>query len=281
MKAKFLIIPVGLIITMGAVAWGMNWIDIGNLIQDSEPQSSQYKKEGGGKNNDGNNPGESECLKMVRSAYHHISETGKDGGITRVRYAISSTATVMGKVATTKADIELLVAENRLQMTGGPMEVWQDEQVKVTLIPNRGLIYVGDTDPRRFKQAQSPLALALQDSLLAISQLEQCIEEKGNDGTILKHVELRLPEPFQTQARVSDIRITVNPANQMVQRVRVQYLPSSQIQEMEMNIHSIETNFQTDLFDQPVLLKFFDKQGTVRPEYAEYKIMDVRVKKAK
>lgn len=279
MKAKFLIISVGLIIAMGAVAWGMNWIDIGNIIQDSEPKISQYKKEGGGKDRDENTLGESECLKMVRSAYHHISEAGKDGGITRVRYAISSTATVMGKITTTKADIELIVAENKMQMTGGPMEIWQDEQVKVTLIPNRGLIYVGDTDPRRFKQTQSPLAL--QDTLLAMSKIEQCVEEKGKDGAILKHVELRLPEPFQTQTRLSDIRITVDPANNMVQRVRIQYLPSSQVQEMEMAIQSIETNVKSDVFNQPVLQKFLDQHGNLRPEYAEYKIMDVRVKKTK
>lgn len=274
---KLAIVSVGLIIAMGAVAWGMHWIDFGAIITGVNPVTSQKQKKDG---NNEDNASKSECLQMVRAAYHNVAEVGKNGRITRVRYSVSSTATVMGKITTTKANIELLVAENRVQMTGGPMEIWQDEKVKITLIPNRRLLYIGDTDPRRFKQAQSPLALAFQDSLIALSQIESCIEKKETNGEVVKQVKLRLPEPLQTQAQLSDINITINPSEEMVQHVQLQYLPSSQIKEMEMTIDSIETNYQTNLFDQTILQKFFDEQGKIRSLYSEYKIIDVRVRKA-
>lgn len=283
MKMKFVMVSVAFAVTIGAVAWGMNWVNLGEFLTNSEQSLSQKKNNGNNQeqDRDGDTPEQSECLQMVRSAYRHVSEIGNDEGVTQVRYSISTTASVMGKIATTKADIELLVAKNKLQMTGGPMEVWQDEHVKITLIPNRNLIYVGDTDPRRFKQAQSPLVLALQDSLLGLSQVVQCVEKKGDNGRILKQVSLRFPEKLQTQTRLSDMNITIDPTQQMIRQVRMQYLPESQIKEMEMTIHSIETDFQNNAFHQTVLQQFLDKQGNLLPKYADYKIIDVRTTKNK
>lgn len=45
MKMKFVMVSVAFAVTIGAVAWGMNWVNLGEFLTNSEQSLSQKKKQ--------------------------------------------------------------------------------------------------------------------------------------------------------------------------------------------------------------------------------------------
>lgn len=218
-----------------------------------------------------------QCLEMVRDVYRRMSgATSAPGKAARFRYVVRTTANWRGKSRVTVSNVELIATNSRLYMTSDQAEVAQDERTVVTVLPERRLIYIAGSNLEAFRKMRGNTMTAMRDSVLAASEVSECVALADGKGGADRRVTLQIRPSARRQLQLQSVTMYLNSTRRTIQRMVCVPTSDNAMTSVDVEFQTVEYDYPADRFLRPILEQFVDSSGRPLAKYKGYTVTDAR-----
>jgi hypothetical protein len=225
------------------------------------------------------NPDSSDCLELIKKVYGKLTESVKPTSekITHMNYTqtIKLNDNIGGE--NYSSEVDLYTNKEKSYLISKEIEVYQDQQSSVSIIPNRRMIYISDYDGSESKKETIEHLAFLQDTLFSLCNVLECKDIDQNNST-LKFIKLGVSGQGQQLFKIMFLTFYVNMENNSLESIKLEYTPNNKISYMNVTINLFDEDCKTDYLNTPVLSIVLQNNGMLLPAYQDYKLLDKRIK---
>lgn len=213
----------------------------------------------------------SECKSILRDAYALMAQQFQPQP-DQVLYLKTATRMKLRQGgATSEAVAETYSNDEQSYLLSSEMEVYEDQQVSVTVVPANKSIYIRVAKPAPLKENQLRQLTAQYDSLLLYTATCECEHRQGEYW-----ISLRLNARGQQLFKADWVEIWLDADRRILRRSKVHYLSPYPAEEMEIVFLAIEQGYPTTLLQDRPLNRIFRSGNQLRDAYRGYEIYDLR-----
>ncbi len=214
------------------------------------------------------------CLDFLISSYKNLSTAFEPTEqTTYIRYTVTSTMGAAYGSATHTTTAQVYANKDKSYMISSEIEVYQDQQHSVSILPNKKVIYINEFAGSVAKQTITDNMQLVQDTLFKLSRVVACdkLSQPGH-----KRIELA---PNETGVRLFHIRsYTVWIREGVVEKIRIRYSEDYKLSELVMRFEAVEPDHSSGILSKDVLTIVWDEHGNLNDQYRDFKVMDSRQK---
>lgn len=223
--------------------------------------------------------GQDECLTLLKEVFRKVSmnDLPEDGKAYCFEYSV---AVNMADKSSSSSNVKVYLSKNYMQVLSDQAEIYQDLTNSFTVIPMRKMIYWGDSQLGRKddagRNATGDMTL-LKEKVLDNSRVKLCRSATGQgyDREIVIEPEAQVKEKFQIQ----EVRFLINTGRKTIRETLITYTEGSQYRSVLITYTTIDYDCRKAKPNSASKAKIFKSDGTLQPEYAGYKVVDVRASK--
>lgn len=215
------------------------------------------------------------CLQTVKDFYQKISQfdNSENGHVLYMKY--STEVYMENQEGPQLSNTELIVGKNQGQLLNDQVRVYKDQELHVSELQDQQLITIGNgttdyTDV--LKQMGST-----QQKMLAELKEKSCQSVSGQ--TNYDHIITATPSEEQQQTmKIASIQYFVNSKTKQVYQAIIKMQKGASMSKMIFTFHQISFNYNTSRLNTSVKNRFFNGNGSLKPQYKTYEIVDLRKK---
>ena len=214
-----------------------------------------------------------DCIRLLETIYRNVNNPTAKGY--SAKYSITTRSTINGKQRETTMNVDVAFTSKRLRLESHEMELYQDGELSVLVLPQSRTIYLTPLDAKAREQRSSMLA-GLNEAMLKGSDVVECadVREKGAD----RRIRLRAGESTRRLLRINTISYLVSSSAGRIRELAIQYLPGGQVDEVRMVFTSMTEGVDQAAFDRPLLSNIYSAGGDLLPRLKGFRVMDLRGK---
>jgi hypothetical protein len=154
------------------------------------------------------------------------------------------------------------------------IEVLQDAQKTVSIIPNQQLVMINRSSLAEFKQSILMQTAALYDEVFTNAKVASCTKFK-EAGVAHKRIVLELSAEKQKELNVKQLTYTINADIGAIKEVRVVYAPNAgQLEYMIVKFNQLSYDKPTASLSASPTAELYNSTGQLRSRFSGYKIVD-------
>lgn len=223
----------------------------------------------------------SECLELIRELYKKLNTPDSTFKQNRIYYLDYQITTIFRKPVPYPqhtTNVKVYVHPSQIRFLSQEASIYQDAANSFTIMPDRKVIYWGNSTLNFGKELRQKHFAMLQDTLFDIAQVQECEDIQLPNGKANKQVALALngaPSKLFPYVRLT---FQIDAAKQFIHKVIIDYPPPNKIARVEITFNEINYDYKTDILKKPVMSIFFNEKQELLPEYRSYKLVDHRKK---
>jgi hypothetical protein len=170
--------------------------------------------------------------------------------------------------------MELTYNGNVSHLKSSEIEVVQDAQKTVSIIPNQRLVMINKSSLAEFKQAILMQTSSLYEEVFANAKVASCTKFKQS-GVAFKRIVLDLSPEKQKELNVKQLIYTINVDQAAIQEVKVFYAPNAgQLEYMVVQFNQVSFDRPTATLSASPTAELYNSAGQLRSRFSGYKIVD-------
>jgi hypothetical protein len=218
----------------------------------------------------------SDCLHLARSIYRTMNAP-LAGRAYAMRYTVHARMRPDLKLEDVTTHVELKMSDSVVQFVTGEIEVYQDRRQSFTVIPTRGLIYLGDADLPGMRRKRIEMLSMLQDTLFAMCESAECRDVRSG-GRALVQVTMKMNARAQRLYHARTVILLIDVREDIIRGMTVRYTADSRIETLEMTVDAFDFIDGSGELNRPVASRFFSNDRRLLPRYTGYRVIDNRSK---
>ncbi|WP_156027026.1 hypothetical protein [Sporocytophaga myxococcoides] len=178
------------------------------------------------------------------------------------------------------SDIRLVAGTNYTEVISKDMEVYQDEVQCYSVIPSRKVIYLSDSQLNKKPSAEDQQNFAgLQKIILEKAKVKECKDVEDKEHRFDKEIHLELDPRISKELNMNRVDFLVDSKNEKVYQTNIFYPSNHKFQSVLLTYRNIDFNHKGQASVKPFKNKFLNADGTLKPAFKGYKLVDVRANK--
>jgi hypothetical protein len=217
---------------------------------------------------------------MLRTLYNSIPVLSEESAW-HLRYTVTAANRDDGSVQISEADVVMSTAG--MQLVSSEMEMYQDEQTAVTVLPLEKTIYLAD---RGKVDAQKWMDMfnALRDSMaFSYCDIVQCKETMATDGVKLTQITLAMkPDAAKRINRrypVSSFVLEFDRRTNRLYSYTTNFIEPHILSSMTVTLQEVNYEYDSDKLPATAGEKYLTAGYKIRPAYNSYTVVDMRAKR--
>lgn len=171
---------------------------------------------------------------------------------------------------------EVFVQGNVMRVIGKDMQIYQDANNIVAITPATRSILLRSAVPVEDPQKAVERMLFFQDTIFASSEVVHCTD-KIEKGRQIREIQMEIKKQARHLFPFYRILITVDTKSKVLRRMKLEYQAAQAIKAVEITYHVLDYQHRTPSdFGRPALSFVMASAHEVKPEFRQYKIVDIR-----
>ncbi len=218
----------------------------------------------------------SDCMARVQSYYDAFAKIGNPKGKKVYHFKLIMDNAIKGDngVKHNKANVSIFIGERNMNYFTDDVKIYQDEEDVFMVIKKHRTIIRSKSSLETDRDDKLKSLFSIQDSLLAHMEVIDC-SEKIVDKDRLFIANLKFEEKINKVYQVKSIRMIFDDRSKQMKSVYVKYLPGQPNVFSKQQVAKIDLN-SSKRFQKRAKDIFYSSNGTIKPAYAGYKIIDKR-----
>ena len=214
---------------------------------------------------------------IARTIYAKMTNPNQQGAC-RLSYTVTTNTVVEDDINTTVAEIEYLASTSRMHLISDQVQVYQDTTYVITIAPSRKQIFLAPSNRKSLSERRQSMTTSVRDSLFDSGYVVEysSVDDVPNSE---KKLVMQTAESLQCLTMIDTVSIWMNPKDQSLQKISLQYIENSAVHSVDVEYHEVDFVDSLDEFSQPLLSIIFQADGSLRPELKDYRINDMRSSK--
>jgi len=169
--------------------------------------------------------------------------------------------------------IEVFMNREQVRLLSQEISVYQDETDNLTVLPGCQVIFWDDSTLKWERGTRLKTLLMLPEAFFELARVRACREIQFKVGKAGKQVVLALPSEMRKPFPMQTLTFQINPAEQSLHQVLIEYLESHPTERIEISFHEINFDSQTDVLNEPVREAFFNEKQKLLPKYSGFRLI--------
>lgn len=216
-----------------------------------------------------------DCMRLLEAIYRNVNNPTAKGY--RANYSVTTRSTVNGKRQENTMNVDIAFTSRRLHLESREMELYQDGDLSILVLPQSRTIYLTHLDAKARAQRSTMLA-GLNEAMLKGSEVVECAEVQERKLGADRRIKLKAGENTRRLLRINTMSYLVSSAAGRIREIAIEYLPGGQVDEIRMVFASITEGVDQAEFDRPILSNVYGTGGDLLPRLKGFRVMDLRAK---
>jgi hypothetical protein len=178
------------------------------------------------------------------------------------------------------SDVRLIAGANYTEVFSRDMEVYQDEVQCFSVIPSRKIIYLSDSQLNKTPTAEDQQGFTgLQKVILERAKVTECKKVEDKEGRFDKEIHLELDPKLGKELKIDKVNFLIDSKKGKLYQTNIIYPTVHKFQSVLLTYKNIDFNYKGQAFAKAYKNKFLNADGTLKPAFKGYKLVDVRSNK--
>lgn len=220
---------------------------------------------------------EDACLEVIKQAYKKRNSPPSSSDQTQIYYLDYQITTILRDPTSNHiTDVKVFIDQKQVRFLSREMSIYQDESNSFTVIPDRKMIYWGDSSMNLAKEMRVKGVANLQNKLFDLVEVTQCKDVELPNSKADKQIALQLDDQAQKSFPYERVTFIIDTTELFIHKVILDYPKPSKIARIEITFNEMSYNYKTDILDEPLMSLFFDDKQELLPKYEGYRLIDHR-----